>query len=307
MNLLLTGCFNYTTEQLDAISSLGYRIFYMESEKYDNLPLPAELVDATVCNYLFTTNDFDIFKNIKLIQLTSVGLDRVPVDKINAKGCRLFNAKGVYSTPMAEWALFRVLEKYKHGWFFKSEQEKKCWTKNRGIKEIFGTKVAIIGAGNIGSEVARRFKSFGANIDGYDIHTNCFPSFDNMFLIDTLKHNVDRYDVVILTLPLLPSTKGIVSKEILELLKNEAIIVNISRGAIIDEQALVEVLSDRQDLFAALDVFEQEPLSENSPLWTMPNVAISPHNSFVSNGNNFRMYNVIYTNLRDFISRDVIQ
>lgn len=307
MNLLLTGCFNYTTEQLDAIRSLGYQVFFMESEKYDDLPLPAELVDATVCNYLFTTNDFDKFKNLKLIQLTSAGFDRVPVDKIKAKGCRLFNAKGVYSTPMAEWALFRVLERYKQGWFFKSEQEKKCWTKNRGIKEIFGTKVAIIGAGNIGSEVARRFKSFGANIDGYDIHTNCFPGFDNMFLIDTLKQNIGKYDVVILTAPLLPSTKGIMSKDILKSLKNEAIIVNISRGAIIDEQALIEVLSDRQDLFAALDVFEQEPLSENNPLWTMPNVAISPHNSFVSNGNNSRMYNVIYTNLREFICEVGIQ
>lgn len=302
MNLLLTGCFNYTTEQLDAISSLGYQVYYMESEKNDELPLPAEDIDATVCNYLFVTNDFDKFKNLKLIQLTSAGLDRVPVDKIKAKGCRLFNAKGVYSTPMAEWALFRVLEKYKQGWFFKSEQEKKSWTKNRGIKEIFGTKVAIIGAGNIGSEVARRFKSFGATIDGYDIHTNCLPDFDNMFLTDTLKQNIDRYDVVILTIPLFPATKGIISKDILKSLKSEAIIVNISRGAIIDEHALIEVLSERRDIFAALDVFEQEPLSDESPLWPLPNVAISPHNSFVSDGNNERMFNVIYSNLRDFIS-----
>lgn len=123
-----------------------------------------------------------------------------------------------------------------------------------------------------------------------------------MFLIDTLKQNISKYDVVILTAPLLPSTKGIMSKEILKSLKNEAIIVNISRGAIIDEQALIEVLSDRQDLFAALDVFEQEPLFKDSMLWSLPNVAISPHNSFVSNGNNNRMYNVIYANLKDFIS-----
>jgi phosphoglycerate dehydrogenase-like enzyme len=91
------------------------------------------------------------------------------------------------------------------------------------------------------------------------------------------------------------------SKDILKSLKNEAIIVNISRGAIIDEQALIEILSDRQDLFAALDVFEQEPLSKDSLLWSLPNIAISPHNSFVSNGNNNRLFNVIYTNLKDFI------
>ena len=113
MNLLLTGCFKYTAEQLDAIKSLGYQVYYMESEKYDDLPLPAEQVDATVCNYLFTTKDFVCFTNLKLIQLTSAGLDRVPVDIIKARGCKLFNARGVYSTPMAEWALFRILERYK--------------------------------------------------------------------------------------------------------------------------------------------------------------------------------------------------
>ncbi len=301
MNLLLTGCFKYTAEQADAIKSLGYQIYYMESELYDELPLPAELVDATVCNYLFTAKKYNDFTNLKLIQLVSAGLDRVPVEDIKAKGCKLYNARGVYGTPMAEWALFRVLEKYKQGWFFKNEQEKKCWTKNREVKEIYGIKVAIIGAGNIGSEVAKRFKALGANVDGFDIHTNCPPEFDNILLIDTFKQSVGKYDVVILTAPLLPSTKGMISKDILKALKKETIIVNISRGGLIDEQALAEVLHNRQDLYAALDVFESEPLPIDSSLWTLPNVAISPHNSFVSNGNNERMFNVIYSNLKDFI------
>lgn len=301
MNLLLTGCFKYTTKQLDAIKSLGYEVFYMESELYDELPLPSEYVDATVCNYLFTAKDYKDFMNLKLIQLVSAGLDRVPVEQIKAKGCKLFNARGVYSTPMAEWALFRVLEKYKQGWFFKSEQDKKCWIKNREIKEIFGTRVAIIGAGSIGGEVAKRFSVFGAIVDGYDIHTNNQPGFDKMLLIDFFAQNAGQYDVIILTAPLLPSTKGIISKEILLSLKQEAIVVNISRGGLVDEKALVEVLSVRRDLFAALDVFEEEPLLENNPLWKLQNVAISPHNSFVSNGNNERMFNVIYSNLKEFI------
>ncbi len=302
MNLLLTGCFKYTAEQLESIKLLGFQIYYMESEKYDELPLPAKLVDATVCNYLFTVKDFNDFTNLKLIQLTSAGLDRVPVEEIKAKGCKLFNARGVYSTPMSEWVLFRVLERYKQGWFFKSEQDKKCWTKNREIREIFEIKVAIIGAGNIGGEVAKRFKALGAIVDGYDIHNNCMQGYDNMLLIDTFKQNVEKYDVVIITAPLLPSTKGLISRDILKSLKNEAMLVNISRGGLINEQALVEELTERRDLYAALDVFEEEPLSKESPLWSLPNVAVSPHNSFVSNGNNERMFNVIYSNLKGFIS-----
>ena len=76
--------------------------------------------------------------------------------------------------------------------------------------------------------------------------------------------------------------------------------MNIARGQLIDEQALTDVLAERQDLYAALDVFEQEPLAADSPLWKMKNVAVSPHNSFVSNGNNERMFNVMYNNLKDF-------
>lgn len=301
MNLLLTGCFRYTGAQIEKIKALGYSVFYMESELYDDLPLPPDQIDATVCNYLFTSNDFGIFKNLQLIQLTSAGLDRVPLEQIKAKGCKLYNAKGVYSTPMAEWAIFRVLEKYKQGWFFKSGQDNKLWSKNRQIKEIFGIKVAIIGAGNIGGEVAKRFKCFGAIVDGYDIQTNNQRGFDNLFLIDKLELNIGYYDVIILTAPLLPSTKGMISKTILYSLKQDAIIVNISRGGLIDEQALYEVLSHRTDLYAALDVFEKEPLSQESPLWFLSNIAISPHNSFVSNGNNKRLFDVIYTNLKNFI------
>ena len=85
-------------------------------------------------------------------------------------------------------------------------------------------------------------------------------------------------------------------------MKESAMLVNIARGGLIDQQALIDVLFQRPDLFAALDVFEEEPLPASSPLWKMKNVAISPHNSFVSDGNNKRMFDIIYANLKDFIS-----
>ena len=117
MNLLLTGCFNYTESQKEKLASLGYRIHFMQQE-IDILPRAASEVDATVCNGLFLTHHIEDFSRLKFIQLTSAGFDRVPVDYIKAKGIMLHNARGVYSVPMAEWALFRVLEHYKQGWFF---------------------------------------------------------------------------------------------------------------------------------------------------------------------------------------------
>lgn len=86
-------------------------------------------------------------------------------------------------------------------------------------------------------------------------------------------------------------------------MKHGAILVNIARGGLIDEQALCEILIERKDLFAALDVFENEPLPNNSKLWTLENVAVSPHNSFVGDGNNARMFDMMYNNLKNFIEK----
>lgn len=300
MNLLLTGCFKYTEKQIEQLHHLGHEIYFMQQEK-DRLPLKAAEVDAVVCNGLFLHHDIDAFSHLKLIQLTSVGFDRVPVEKIKKCSIELYNARGVYSKPMAEWVVFRVLEHYKQGWFFHKEQEERRWTKHRGLREVTGIKVAVVGAGNIGQEVAKRFQSFGAETTGFDIHTKETDGFDHMALTKTLRVCVGEFDVVVVTAPLLPSTRGLISREILSAMKNGAMLVNIARGGLIDEPAMFEVLSERKDLFAALDVFENEPLTEDNPLWQLDNVALSPHNSFVSDGNNKRMFNVIYQNLKNFI------
>lgn len=300
MNLLLTGCFPYTEAQMEMISSLGFTVCFLQQEK-DELPMVASDIDATVCNGLFLSHCVDDFARLKFVQLTSAGLDRVPADVLRARGVELFNARGVYAVPMAEWAVFKVLEQYKHGRFF-DEQQRVCqWMKHRDLREIAGIKVAVVGAGNVGQEVAKRFKAFGAVTVGFDVHTNVTSHFDQMEMASGLQSQVGCFDVVVVTAPLLPSTRGLLSRGVLEALKENAILVNIARGGLIDEKAMCEVLVERKDLFAALDVFEEEPLPTDSPLWRLENVAVSPHNSFVSNGNNKRMFDVIYRNLSHFI------
>ena len=302
MNLLLTGCFKYTEVQKEKLASLGFRICFVQQEK-EALPLATAEVDAKVCNGVFLTHNIEEFSQLKFIQLTSAGFDRVPVDYIQTKGIVLHNARGVYSVPMAEWALFRVLEHYKHGWFFKNEQEHHRWTKYRGLRELAGSRVAVVGAGNVGQEVAKRFGALGCQVTGFDIHTNNTPFFDEMALTTSLLERVGVYDVVVITAPLLPSTRGLISYDVMKGMKENATLVNIARGGLIDQEALITVFTERKDMFAAVDVFENEPLEADSPLWRMDNVAISPHNSFVSDRNNERMFDVMYQHLKDFIGK----
>ena len=302
MRILLTGAFAYTKEQIAQIESLGVNTVFMQQEA-DTLPVKAGDVDATVCNGLFLHHKIEGFENLKYIQLTSAGFDRVPLEEIKRRGITINNARGVYSIPMAEWAMGRILEHYKHFNGFNLSQTKKEWNKDRGIKEINETKSAIIGAGNIGQEVAKRLSAFGSSVTGYDVILGERPYFDSVHHIEALSSEIGEYDIVVLTAPYTPETHHIISKEILQSLKNNAMLVNIARGGLIDTAALCSVLKARSDLYAALDVFETEPLPADNPLWNLENIVLSPHNSFVSNGNNKRMFDVIYNNLKNFIEK----
>ena len=300
--LLLTGCFPYTEEQLTKIRILGYHIHFMQQEA-DELPVAASEVEATVCNGLFLSHPIEDFTRLRFIQLTSAGLDRVPVDEIEKRQIMLYNARGVYSIPMAEWVFGQVLRLYKATDYFVAVQKERKWEKKRDLREIHGTQVAIVGAGSVGSEVAKRFHAFGAEVAGFDIHTVPTEGFDRMFLIHQLPELIDLFDILILTAPLTEQTFHLVGRELLHRMKYRALLINIARGALIDEEALGNVLGEREDLKAVLDVFETEPLPVDSPLWELPNVTLSPHNSFVSDGNNDRMFALIYENLTNYIMR----
>lgn len=299
-NLLLTGAFSYSEKQKEQLARLGCRIYFMQQEG-GNLPIEASQVEMVVCNGLFLHHDVDEFANLRYVQLTSAGLDRVPLNRIRERKIMLHNARGVYGIPMAEWVMFRVLERYKQAGYFWEQQLHKNWLKHRELREIMGCRVAIIGAGNVGKEVAKRLTAFGAKVVGYDIQKMENQYFEKIKLIGNFIEDVCTFDIVVITAPLTNLTFHLISEEVLSHLKHDAILVNIARGALIDEKALNNILKVRPDIYVVLDVFEKEPLPEDNPLWKYPNIALSPHNSYVSNGNNKRLFSLIYDNLKTYL------
>ena len=298
MKLLMTGAFNCTAEQKVNIENLGCEILFHQME---NEPLSAEMYEAegVICNGLFLHNDIESFPNLRFIQLTSAGLDRVPVEKINEKGIVLKNARGVYSIPMAEFAVSGVLALYKNIGTFIENQKNHSWVKDRNIREMSGDTVLVVGCGSVGTECAKRFKAFGMNVIGADIvnpHNDVYDQYCSMEEIDSVLSNAD---VIVLTLPLTEETKNFLGDERFSCVKDGAILVNIARGAVVNEVSLIENLKNGKLSGAVLDVFCTEPLNENSELWDMKNVIITPHNSFVSPKNQERLFNVVYNNLKE--------
>ena len=268
----------------------------------EELPDGASDVEMVVCNGLFLSHSIDCFANLKCIQLTSAGLDRVPLDEIKKKGIRLYNARGVYSIPMAEWAVLRTLEFYKAAGEFAEKQKAHNWEKRRDLQEINGKAAGVIGAGNVGNEVAKRFQAFGATCIGYDVFQSESPYFEKIVKIEQFAEQVENLDIVVLTAPHTPETHHMINGSILKRLKPGAVLINIARGGLIDEQELIQALRERKDIYVSLDVFEVEPIVSESPLWDFENVSISPHNSFVSTQNNVRLFNLIINNIKDYLS-----
>ena len=299
MKLLLTGAFKCSQEQIDMIRSLGYEITYIQDERAP-LDIDVSEFEAVVCNSLFLYNDITRFKNLKFIQLTSAGLDRVPLDYIKEKGVKLFNAKGVYSVPMAEWVVLKILEIYKKSRQFYKNQNEHKWEKHRDLLELTDKTAVIIGFGSVGYEVAKRLKAFDVKVIGVGRRNIESDFLDEYYLIDDIDEVLKKSDIVVLTLPLTEETKYLIDRDKIKNMKDNSVLVNVSRGGVIDEADLIEAVKSRKFLGVALDVFENEPLEEESLLWDMDDVVIFPHNSFVGDNNEKRLISIIVNNLKSY-------
>lgn len=295
MKLLLTGAFRYTDEQIEYIKSLGHDVVFVQDER---VPIEFDIsdIEAVVCNGLFLYTPIEKFKSLKFIQLTSAGLDRVPLDYAKEHNIKIANARGVYSAPMAEFALAGVLQLYKQSRFFYENQKQHKWEKHRGLLELTDKNVLVVGAGNIGTEVAKRFRAFDAKVIGVDLFPSNNPNFNEIYPIVELDNLLKIADVVVLTLPLTSDNEGFFNNEKFCLMKDSAVFVNIARGKLVNQNALISALEQCKIAGAVLDVFEEEPLEESSKIWDFDNVIITPHNSFVGDMNNKRMFEIIVNN-----------
>ena len=299
MKLLVTGVYPYTEEDFQRMKDMGYDVVFMESEK-DSVPAGTISVEAIVCNDLFSYHSLEEFPDLKYVQVTSAGLDRVPVREINYRLIELKNARGVYSIPIAEWVVLKVLEIVKNSKHFYEAQAEHKWLKNRNLTELPGQKAVIIGFGHVAKEIAKRLQAFGVKIVAINTKPREHPEADDCFGIGDLCEILPDCDIVISTLPLKEETRHIIGEKEFGRMKDGSIFVNVSRGAVVDEQALINAVANHKFRGVALDVFEEEPLKPEHPFWGLENVIITPHNSYESEKIKERLIQIIMKNLEEY-------
>lgn len=295
MNILVAGNLQPDEAFCSKLKALGFAISFQRDETAPTFK--PYLYKVVICNNLFQHNELSAFANLETVQLTSAGLDRVPIQAIEERGIRLFSAKDVYSIPIAETVILGILRLYKRARFFSLNQSKHVWEKNRELEELTGKRCCIIGTGSSGTAVAERLSAFGAKVIGVNRTVKDLPFFQIIEPLSNIDLVLPTCDVVVLTIANAAETAGMLNEEKLSLLKPGAIIVNVARGGVLNEKVLIDRLQSGEIAGAVLDVFDQEPLSPTSPLWDMHNVIITPHNAFASNLTSSRLQSLVIQNL----------
>ena len=292
--------YDYGNEKMRLISDLGYELVYIHERnvKVDYLTKDSEVL---VGYNPFNTLDITQMKKLRWIQLSSVGIDQAPIEFLRNEGIVLTNNKGGYSIPIGEWIVLKILELYKNSKGLYSMQREKRWHMDTTLLELYGKTIGFIGTGSIAHEAAKRLRGFDARILGLNTSGSLTEYFDECYSMDFIDQMVSLCDVIVLTIPYTSKTHHLINGAVMEKMKNDAYIVNVSRGSIIDEKELVHHLKEKRIKGAALDVFEKEPLTGDSPLWDLDNVIITSHNSWISEMRNERRFQLIYDNMKRFI------
>jgi D-2-hydroxyacid dehydrogenase (NADP+) len=280
----LTVCFSHVAYRLgDRFALRDTEIRFFELRTFDDLEARIGEADVLVVSGLWRNELLDRAEKLRFIQSISAGTDQYARDALRGRGIRLASAQGANERAVAEHAMALMLALARQLPQARDNQASRRW---RGMisepalreDEISGKTLLIVGLGRIGSKLAALAKSFGMRV----IATKRNPAVaagvaELVGGEHRLLELLPQADFVTLTCPLTPQTELLFGTAAFAAMKSSAFLVNVARGRVVDEPALIRALQEGRIAGAALDCFWDEPLPANSPLWTFPSVLITPH------------------------------
>jgi glyoxylate/hydroxypyruvate reductase len=261
--------------------------------------------------------NFDLFQNraiggyigallgspvLKWIQSGAAGFDNPVFAEFVKKGARL-TTSNAQSVAMAEYVLATVLDHFQRGSERKKAQTERRWDRI-AFREVMNSRWLIVGFGAIGRETAKRARAFGAHITGVRRSSGTDEHADKMIPPNELSSHLPTSDVVVLSLPLSKQTESLVDAKFLAAMKTDSVLVNVGRGGLVDEDALLKALDAGRPQFAILDVFRNEPLPADSPFWSHKRVALTAHASANGSGLVARGDDLFLENLSRFVKNE---
>lgn len=291
-----------TEEMRASLKELGYELYFEKEGSFDFQDYMKE-IEVVVGLNPFKNLDITRFSSLRLVQLSTAGIDQISAEQMSYIADNeiiLANHKGGYGIPIGEWIVMNILQLSRNTRQFHENQREGQWKLLLDIDEVYGKTVTILGTGNIAIEAAKRLKAFEVKLIGVNTDGRAVEYFDNCYSIKDMNKALAQGDYVVVTLPNTDDTNHLLNETALAAMKKGSYLVNISRGRVIDEEALIKFLDSGHIKAAALDVFTQEPLPKSSRLWSLDNVILTPHNSWTSNNSISRRDALLYKNLKAY-------
>jgi phosphoglycerate dehydrogenase-like enzyme len=321
VNVLCT--LGFTEEQLDKLRAVSPRLVVAQRTCHNAEEVRGVLDEDVEVLYAFRVPDNLLSKapRLRWLQLHSAGANHLLGHPIMKSNVLITTSSGIHATPIAEYAFASMLawsRRLPKMIYYHNRYE---WPQGRWDifvgQELRGATLGIVGYGSIGREVARLGKCFGMRVvatkrsvgevrdTGYRVPGTGDPEaqvLDWIYPPERLAEMLAECDFVVISLPLTPETKGLIGEEELRAMKPNAYLVNVSRGGIVDEPALIKALQEGWIAGAGLDVFQKEPLPPDSPLYNLGNVILSPHVAGFSPHYDDRASDLFAENLRRYLA-----
>lgn len=214
---------------------------------------------------------------LKWLMVVSAGLDKLPFPELLEQNILVTNAKGIHKIPMAEHTLALILQDARNLVPVLDNQRQAIWDRSLRVSELAGKNLVIVGAGAIGLEIARKAKAFDMHIIGVTRSGKPLSNVDEVFKSEELEQALASAHYVVVVTPLTPETENMFGEKQFQAMSEECYFINIARGQIVQDQALLKALNKGWIRGAAIDTFREEPLPASSPFWNTPNLIITPH------------------------------
>lgn len=293
-------------ELVERYAAKGCDFVVYPDRKEDEQTLVERMKDADVVivsNIRLSREVLEQCPKLKFLNVAFTGLDHIDGEYCREKGIVIRNASGYATQAVAELAVGLMLDVYRKITPFDASTRNLQGRNNILGRELHGKTVGLVGTGAIGLRTAAILKAFGCRLLAYS-RTERQEALDMGVEYTTLEDLMQRSDIISLHTPLTAQTKGLISREMLELCKTSAIIINTARGAVIDNKALAEMLNKDCIAGAGIDVYEYEPpLQSNHPLLSAKNVVLLPHVAFATEESFSIRVDIILRNLDEYLAK----
>lgn len=277
-------------------------VCWLNNENKHYTPSQLQRADIIITRKDLSLKEYSVAKKLKLLQIPIAGYEQFQLPLAKKQNIFICNNGGANAPSVAEHAILLMLTLHRQFIYHWQHATQYAWeNKKYQNLELMGKKLGIIGLGHCGKELVKRAGAFGMSLSYFDIF-KAPKDFEKKWGLSFLPLNtlLSESDIVSLHLPLTTHTRHLLNAEKLSLLKPDAFLINTARGEVIDENALIQLLRDRKISGAGLDVFEKEPLPEDSPLRQLKNVVLTPHCA-PSYESTLRLKNNIANNIQKII------